>query len=124
MSIHMPGDFKGGFEYNIIRGEGTLTLHSKDYTIRATHAQLEVKDVGVYTKADKGLDIKAFLAQTQSPVLGMWYESQGELGTILFSEDGTLQVEMMGQIYFGTYTLMQQAVQAPSQLRGKPRRLR
>ncbi len=98
------GDFKGGFEYNIIRGEGTLTLHSKDYTIRATHAQLEVKDVGVYTKADKGLDIKAFLAQTQSPVLGMWYESQGELGTILFSEDGTLQVEMMGQIYFGTYT--------------------
>jgi len=98
------GDYKGGYEYDILKGEGAITLHSEDYEIRATHKLLDIKDVGIYTKTDEDIDIKAYLAKLQPQIVGVWYEAEGKYGTITFNADGTASIDFAGEVYQATYT--------------------
>lgn len=47
---------------------------------------------------------KNYVLQAYKSVCGMWYDMNGEKGTLFFYEDGTVEMVTYGQYFFGTYT--------------------
>ena len=98
------GDFEGTYDYDIEKGNGSLTVNDKEFEFSADYNALSITGIGNYVKADKKLDIKAFVAEHEMPIAGMWYDASGTYGTIEFYTDGTAQLVMFDQPIPATYT--------------------
>ena len=98
------GDFDGTYDYDIDKGQGTFTANGAEFEFYADYDGLSVTNTGEYVKADKSLDIKAFVTEHAMPLLGMWYDASGTYGSIEFNNDGTAQLVMFDQPLTATYT--------------------
>ncbi len=98
------GDFEGTYDYDIEKGNGSLTVNDKEFEFSADYNALSITGIGNYVKADKKLDIKAFVAEHAMPIAGMWYDASGTYGTIEFYTDGTAQITMLDMNVAATYT--------------------
>lgn len=98
------GDFNGTYDYDIDKGQGTFTTNGTAFEFFADYNALSVTDTGNYVKADKNLDITAFVAAHAMPIAGLWYDTSGTYGTIEFNTDGTAQLIMFDQPLTATYT--------------------
>ncbi len=94
----------GEYEYDVTDGEGTIALEGGEYDFSASMESIDIEDVGLFVKQDKGFDIEAFLAQYGSRVEGLWYDMNGTAGSLEFMEDGTYTLVLYGAEYYGTYT--------------------
>jgi len=56
------GDTKGKYEYDQDKAKGTITLEDTDYTFKVSEDEINIKDMGVFTKeTDKDFDIDTFI---------------------------------------------------------------
>jgi len=59
------GDTKGTYEYDQDKAKGTITLEDTDYTFKVSEDEINIKDMGVFTKeTDKDFDIDTFIHNT------------------------------------------------------------
>jgi hypothetical protein len=99
------GDYTGDFEFDIDKGEGSMSVNSFDYTFVVAGDVMTLDEELVYEKASDGLDIDAFIASYSNPLTtGTWYEASGIFGSIDFFNDGTFTVLSSSGTYNGTYT--------------------
>ncbi len=103
------GDFTGSYDYDIRKGEGSFTVEGTDVTFSAGWDTLSVGTIGPYARAEKGLDVTAFVGRFANPLPATWYETTGAYGEITFGDDGTFTLTLYGETFTGTYTYDTQA---------------
>ncbi len=98
------GGITGSYNYDIRRGEGTAILEGEEYFFTVGFDTVSIDMRAVYTRADEGLDVTAFISRFGNPLPGIWYETTGQYGTITFDTDGTFELTALGTTTNGTYT--------------------
>ena len=86
------------------KGSGTITSDGDKLGFSADWDAIEVEDIGSFKRADKSLDITAFIKEYGNPLIGTWYDTEAVHGDITFNEDYTFELATYGQKYTGTYT--------------------
>ena len=125
------GDYDGTYAYDSAKSEGVITLEGSTFAFEVDKDEMDVEDIGVFTKAGQGFDIDEFLSGPipmnngnstgstvtdssqngtqngmigQSGIVGMWYETTGYGGTLEFYNNGTYNMSVMGMSLSGDYT--------------------
>jgi hypothetical protein len=98
------GELDGSFDFDLRSGMGTITVGDDIYAFSADWDTLSVETVGDYMRSEENMDVAAFVRQYANPLLGTWYETTGQYGSITFADDGTFSLELYGQKLTGEYT--------------------
>ena len=99
-----PQSYTGKFDYNIKKGTGSIEINGTSYSFTAGWDSIDIKDLGIYSRAKDDLNIDTFLVENHNPLLGEWYDTNGIRGVMTFNNDNTFTLAYLGELLTGTYT--------------------
>lgn len=100
----LEGDTEGELTYNVEKGQGELTLKSRQYVFDGKVDVVDLGELGQFRPGDDALNVAAFVKKYGNVVLGTWYDEAGIMGTLAFTEDGDIEKVTYGTKTEGSYT--------------------
>lgn len=93
--IYLTGAQDTGYEFDHQDGSGQVTIGDKGYNFTIKNEQMNIADIGTYTKAGRDFISGDFI--NEHGKLGTWYcEDRAEV--LVFNMDGTIQSQHSGTV--------------------------